>query len=207
MDCESPALALGCIMELEYPEGATPLDRSEAEGLKLPHIATRGQLNQLEQENILEAQAKYFARKRQNILSEGFLLRLHKSMFGNVWKWAGRYRTSEKNIGVPPYDVAVKLRGLCEDATLWIKSGTEPADEIAARFHHRLVSIHPFANGNGRHARMAADLLLTHILARPRFTWGQSDLLDPGDARRLYLEALRAADRRDYSLLLRFVRS
>jgi Fic-DOC domain mobile mystery protein B len=194
-------------MEFEYPEGATPLDRSESEGLKLPHIMTRGQLNQWEQENILEAQTKYFARKQRDILSEGFLLRLHKSMFGNVWKWAGKYRTSEKNIGVPPYDVAIRIRGLCEDATLWIESEADPADEIAARFHHRLVSIHPFANGNGRHARMVADLLLTHVLERPRFSWGQSDLLDNGSARRQYLEALRAADRRDYSLLFRFVRS
>jgi Fic-DOC domain mobile mystery protein B len=195
------------MMELDYPEGATPLDRSESEGLKLSHIATRDQLNQWEQENILQAQTKYFSRKHRDILSEGFLLRLHKSMFGNVWKWAGKYRTSEKNIGAPHWDVSVKLRGLCEDTKLWVASAADPADEIAARFHHRLVSIHPFANGNGRHARMAADLLLTHVLEQPRFTWGQSDLLDSGDTRRLYLEALRAADRRDYSLLFRFVRT
>jgi Fic-DOC domain mobile mystery protein B len=207
MDPRSSALALGYLMELEYPEGATPLDRSESQGLKLPHISTRGQLNQWEQENILEAEAAYFTRKRRDILSENFLLRLHKSMFGNVWKWAGKYRTSEKNLGVPHWDVSVKLRGLCEDVKLWISSTTDPADEIAARFHHRLVSIHPFANGNGRHARMAADLLLVHVLERPRFTWGRSDLLDAGDTRQVYLEALRAADLREYSLLLRFVRS
>jgi Fic-DOC domain mobile mystery protein B len=194
-------------MEFGYPEGATPLDRFESEGLKLPHITNRGQLNQWEQENILEAQEKYFNRKRQDILSERFLLHLHKNMFGNVWKWAGKYRTSEKNIGVPHWDIPVKLRGLCEDAKHWIASAADPPDEIAARFHHRLVFIHPFANGNGRHARMAADLLLTFVLKRPRFTWGQSDLLEAGGARRLYLEALRAADCRDYSLLLRFVRS
>ena len=128
---------------------------------------------------------KFFSRKHRDILSEGFILRLHKRMFGNVWKWAGKYRTSRKNIGVPPWEVAVGVRGLCEDAKLWIGSVSNAADaadsaiasdEIAARFHHRLVSIHPFANGNGRHARMMADLLLVHGLGRERFTWGRHDL-------------------------------
>jgi Fic-DOC domain mobile mystery protein B len=190
-------------MRFEYPDGATPL---EAEGLRLPHIMTRDQLNKWEQENILEAEMKYFSRKQRNVLSEAFILALHKKMFGNVWKWAGGYRRTDKNIGVPHWDVAVRVRGLCEDTKLWIGSATEPPDEIAARFHHRLVSIHPFSNGNGRHARMMADLLLTHVLGQARFTWGRKDLSDPGEARALYFEALRAADRRDYSLLNRFVR-
>lgn len=194
-------------MNLEYPEGATPLDPSEAEGLRLPHIVNRDQLNKWEQENILEAELKYFSRKQRNILSEAFLLRLHKQMFGDVWKWAGKYRTTEKNIGVPHWDVAVKLRGLCEDAKLWVESGTDSAEEVGVRFHHRLVFIHPFANGNGRHARMATDLMLLNVLGKPRFTWGRLDLINPGEARFQYLAALRAADQRDYSLLLQFVRT
>ena len=170
-------------------------------------------MNKWEQENILEAELKFFSRKQRDILSEGFLLRLHKRMFGNVWKWAGKYRTSEKNIGAPPWEVAVKIRGLCEDAKLWIESASDmsgaadAADNLAARFHHRLVSIHPFANGNGRHARMMADLLLIHGLGRERFTWGSHDLAQTGTVREAYLEALRAADRRDYSKLFAFVRS
>jgi Fic-DOC domain mobile mystery protein B len=201
------------MMETLYPEGATPLDPTEAEGLRLPHISTREQLNKWEQENILEAELKFFSRKQRDILSEAFILILHKRMFGNVWKWAGKYRTSEKNIGAPPWEVAVAVRGLCEDAKLWIGSVKDTvdaavaSDEIAARFHHRLVSIHPFANGNGRHARMMADLLLVHGLGRGRFSWGSHDLAQTGVVRQAYLEALRAADRRDHSKLFAFVRS
>lgn len=200
-------MALGRKMKIVYPEGAIPLDSLEAEGLRLPHISTRDQLNKWEQENILEAEAKYFSRKQRDILSEVFLIRLHRHMFGNVWKWAGKYRTSEKNIGVPHREIAVKVRGLCEDIKLRIESAAEPADETAARFHHRLVSIHPFANGNGRHARMAADLLLTNVLGRDRFTWGQADLLQTGTAQGKYLDALREADFRNFSPLFQFARS
>ncbi len=191
----------------EDPEGSTPLNASEAQGLKLFHITTRGQLNLWERNNILEATNKHYPRSLGEILSEAFLLHLHQDMFSHVWNWAGKYRTSEKNIGVPSWEIAVKLRGLCEDAKLWVQSTTEPKDEIAARFHHRLVLIHPFANGNGRHSRMAADLLLLHTFNEPRFTWGQGDLTQSSETRKNYLDALRAADRRDYSLLYRFVRS
>ncbi len=191
----------------EDPEGSTPLNAAEAQGLKLDHITTRGQLNQSERDNILEATNRHYPKSQGEICSEGLLLRLHQDMFGNVWNWAGKYRTSEKNIGVPSWEVAVKLRGLCEDAKLWIQSTTEPKDEIAARFHHRLVLIHPFANGNGRHSRMAADLLLIHTLGQPQFTWGQGDLTKSSETRKLYLEALKAADSRNYSLLFQFVRS
>jgi Fic-DOC domain mobile mystery protein B len=200
-------------METTYPEGATPLDPTEVEGLRLPHISTREQLNKWEQENILEAELKLFFRKPRNLLSEGFILGLHKHMFGKVWKWAGKYRTGEKNIGVQSWDVAVGVRGLCEDVKLWIGSvpdiaaGAVASDERAARFHHRLVSIHPFANGNGRHARMMADLLLVHGLGRERFSWGSHDLAQTGAVRQAYLEALRAADQRDYAKLFAFVRS
>jgi Fic-DOC domain mobile mystery protein B len=194
-------------MTFAYPEGATPLDATESEGLRLPHISDRVQLNRWEQENILAAEVKYFSRKQRDMLSEAFLLKLHRDMFGEVWKWAGKYRTSEKNLGVPHWEIAVKIRGLCEDAKAWINLGSDAPDEIGVRFHHRLVSIHPFANGNGRHARMAADLLLVHVMGKPRFTWGRTDLIGPGAARRAYLEALRAADRWDLGPLLRFVRS
>jgi Fic-DOC domain mobile mystery protein B len=194
-------------MTFEYPEGATPLAREEMQGLKLPHITDRGQLNLWEQENILEARRKFFGRKQRNILSVPFLLRLHKAMFGKVWNWAGKLRTSDKNIGVPHWDVGVRLAGLCEDARLWVESGRDPADEIAALFHHRLVSIHPFANGNGRHARMMADLLLVHTLGKKPFSWGSRGLADPEESRRGYLAALRAADARDYGPLFAFVRN
>ena len=193
-------------MKIDYPEGATPIDTEEARGLKLPHIITREQLNRWEQENILQAEAKFFSRAQKKVLTEEFILRLHKGMFGTVWRWAGKYRISDKNIGVAYWEVAVRVKSLCEDAHVWIK-GADPADEVAARFHHRLVSIHPFPNGNGRHARVMADLLLVHVLGKPRFTWGRVDLADAGKARDRYLSALREADRRNYGPLFAFVRS
>ena len=206
MDEKSSALAMGSGMKFAYPEGATPLEPVESKGLKLPHITTREELNKWESDNILAAELRFFNRAQRDVLNEGFLLRVHREMFRNVWRWAGRYRTTDKNLGVPHWDVGVKVVGLCEDAKLWIEA-RDPADEIAARFHHRLVSIHPFANGNGRHARMMADLLLIHILKKPRFTWGSAGLATVGEARSRYLAALRTADSRNYAPLFAFVRS
>lgn len=189
----------------EQPDGATPLEPEELEALIPSYITVRGELNEAEQENILEAEDWAFARRR-NVVNADFLNRLHGRMFGNVWKWAGKFRRTEKNIGVDPVRIAIDLRELCDDVTYWIEHGTYDPDEIAARFHHRLVSIHPYANGNGRHARLAADLLLRQ-LDRPRFTWGRENGVDPGASRGAYLQALRAADGHDYAPLFAFVRS
>jgi len=128
-------------------------------------------------------------------------------MFGNVWKWAGKFRKSDKNIGVSWVEIAVYVKLLCEDANFWLEFKTYPPDEFAARFHHRLVYIHPFANGNGRHARLMADLILEKIFKAPLFTWGGTALIKPGESRTAYLKALKAADNHDYSLLMAFVRS
>lgn len=128
-------------------------------------------------------------------------------MFGNVWRWAGERRTSGKNIGVDIWQIDAGLQDLCADYATWIEYGTYPPDEIAARFHHRLTAIHPFPNGNGRHARLMTDILLVHLLGQPRFTWGSGNLVNAGDCRQQYINALRAADRLDYSQLLAFVRS
>jgi Fic-DOC domain mobile mystery protein B len=128
-------------------------------------------------------------------------------MFGHVWRWAGLYRKTGKNIGLPAWQIATELRTLCDDCVFWIEYDSYPFDEIAARFHHRLTAIHPFANGNGRHARMMTDIILVHLLKQPRFTWGSGNLVNAGDCRKQYVEALRAADRYDYGPLLAFVRS
>lgn len=194
-------------MNFEYPEGATPLDPDEAEGLFLTHITSRGELDRWEQDNIAEGEAWAFGRRQKKILSEAFIRRLHKRMFGHVWRWAGEFRRSDKNIGVTWWQVPIELRKLCDDVVVWIASGTYPPDEIAVRFHHRLVAIHLFANGNGRHARTMTDLLLVQVLQRPQFTWGSGNLVNVGCCRRDYIEALRAADRQDYRFLLEFVRS
>lgn len=194
-------------MNFEYPEGATQLDSDEARGLLLTHITTRAELDRWEQENIAEADAWAFRRTPRDILTDGFIKRLHKRMFGHVWRWAGEYRATGKNIGVPAWQIATELRNLCADAAVWMEHGSYPPDEIAIRFHHRLTAIHPFANGNGRHARLMTDILLVHLLKQPRFTWGRGNLVDAGECRQQYIDALRAADRHDYASLLAFVRS
>lgn len=145
--------------------------------------------------------------KIKNILNESFMKRLHKRMFGNVWKWAGTFRQSDKNIGVSWYMISSELKNLCDDVRYWIDNKTFPEDEIAARFHHRLVKIHLFPNGNGRHARLMADILLERFFEKLPFTWGNANLTKTGDDRKRYIESLAAADRGDYDLLLEFVRS
>ena len=189
----------------EQDDAATPLAPEERDGLIPSYITLRRELNEAEQANILEAGEWAFARRR-DVLTEAFLKTLHKQMFGRVWRWPGAFRLTERNIGVAPYRIPVDLRQLLDDCRHWVEHSTYPPDEIAARFHHRLVSIHPFPNGNGRHARMAADLLLTR-LGQPRFTWGQVNLVDPGVTRQAYVAALRAADGHDIQPLLEFVRS
>lgn len=186
-------------------DGATPLEPGELEALIPSHITLRGELNEAEQAGIIAADAWAFSRRRQ-VLDEQFLTGLHRRMFGTVWRWAGSFRYSERNIGVAAYRIASDLRQLLDDVRFWIAHDTYPPDEIALRFHHRLVAIHPFPNGNGRHARLAADLLAVS-LGRKRFSWGQGNIGSAGDVRRAYIDALRSADRHDLALLLTFGRS
>lgn len=194
-------------MTFEYPEGATPLDPDETAGLRLTHITTREELNAFEAENIRAGMEWAWRSRRNDIVSEDFMRLLHKKMLGNVWKWAGEFRESNKNIGVSWETIGVELRHLCDDVNYWIEHGTYAPDEIASRLHHRLVAIHPFPNGNGRHARMMADLLLEKKLGAVRFSWGGEDLSTENECRRQYISALQAADRHDCAPLLAFVRS
>lgn len=185
-------------------DAATPLTDDEKKGLIPTYITTRGELNQAEQRNILKAQRWAFSKPR-DVLDVRFLCELHKRMFRDVWKWAGTFRTTERNIGIDAWSISTELHKLVEDAKAQIEYTSYPPDEIAARFHHRLVAIHPFANGNGRHGRMAADLLAVK-LGRERFAWGQHDLTSAGDNRTQYIAALRAADKHDMAPLLAFMR-
>jgi len=194
-------------MAFAYPDGATPIDPDEAEGLRLTHITTREELNIFEAENIRAGMEWAWRSRRKDMVSESFMRLLHKKMFGNVWKWAGELRASNKNIGVSREMIGIELRHLCDDVNYWIAHETYPRDELAVRFHHRLVAIHPFANGNGRHARMMADLLLEKKLGAIRFSWGGEEITTANDCRRQYIKALQAADGNDYGLLLAFVRS
>lgn len=188
-----------------HAPGATPLDPDEAGGLIPSHISTQAQLNEWEEANILEARRWVFARRRRDVLTEEFARELHRRMFDKTWKWAGDFRRSGKNIGVDSRQISTRLRDLLDDARYWIEHRTYPIDEIAARFHHRLVSIHPFANGNGRHARLMADVLLVQADAPP-FTWGSKTLVT-GAERETYIAVLHAADAGDIKPLLRFSRS
>lgn len=193
-------------MNLDYPVGATPLDPDEAEALIPKHIVNHGQLNEWEFQNVVQGERWAFERKRKDILNIQFIRRLHKRMFGDTWRWAGSFRTTEKNIGVDPIRIQPALYDLCKDVEAQLLDGRYTLDEVAARFSHRMVFIHPFSNGNGRFARTIADLLLVQR-GSERFTWGAASLVIEGEARSAYLQALRAADAKDYGPLLAFVRS
>lgn len=186
-------------------DSGTPLAPEEKRDLIPAYIALRGELNAAEQDNIARGQA-WALQPRREILDERFLLALHRRMFGDVWRWAGRYRTTERNLGVAAWDIAVEMRNLIGDAKTWVAQESYPRDEIAIRLHHRLVWIHPFANGNGRHARLVADLLVMQQ-GGERFSWGRGSLYSAGELRRRYIAALHAADRHDLAPLAAFARS
>ena len=198
-------------VQLDYPPGATLLDADELASLIPSHLTTQAELNEWEQLNIQQGEA--WARKqRKEILSEAFIRQLHTQMFNETWRWSGSFRQSDKNIGIDWPKISVELRKLLDDVHYQIEHASYPLDEIAVRFHHRLVAIHPFPNGNGRHARLIADLLAER-LGQPRFTWGSrslpanAGLIDASATRQAYIAALQAADARDYVPLLTFARS
>jgi Fic-DOC domain mobile mystery protein B len=186
-------------------DAATPLTPEERRDLMPSYITSRDELNEVEQLGITAADRWAFSRKR-DVLDERFLLGLHKRMFQDIWKWAGALRTTPRNIGVEAHHIAVDLRQLLDDTRFWVEHSTFPPDEIALRFHTRLTWIHPFPNGNGRHARLAADLLIV-ALGHKRFSWGGGVLIDPNELRRSYISAVRAGDRHDFAPLLIFARS
>lgn len=189
----------------EEQDDATELAEDEKEGLIPSYISTRGELNQAEQQNIVQGELWAFAKKR-NPLDLAFLDTLHKKMYGAVWEWAGSYRRTARNIGIDAYRIPMELKQLIDDTQYQLDHNTYEPDELAARFHHRLVYIHPYPNGNGRLSRLATDILL-HYMGQDRFTWGAGDITKKGDVRTRYITALKAADNHDYSLLLDFVRS
>ncbi len=192
----------------QEPENATPLSPEERLGLKQTWITRRTDLNEAEQENILRGAVWARARRQRNkdMLTEGFAKSLHARMFGDVWHWAGTYRLTEKNIGIEPHRIANDTGMMFDDVRYWVDHTTYAADELAVRLHHRLVAIHPFPNGNGRHARLMADLLAER-LGGQAFTWGSGTLADVAELRDTYVAALQAADNHDITSLLAFARS
>lgn len=196
-------------LNFDFTDGQTLLEEEEKEGLLIPTIATRGELDEYEQQNIEETvQWIYGKRFRADIiLTEKFIRNLHKRMYGNVWSWAGDFRLTNKNLGIDKWQIPVSLKNLCDDARYWIENNVFDADETAIRFKHRIVSIHCFPNGNGRHSRLMADILIEKVHKLPVFTWGAAGLVQPSSARSLYINAVRAADKGDYRALIEFARS
>lgn len=186
-------------------DGHTALDEDDRLGLRPTYIATRGDLFEAEQRNIVKARLRR-PPSAQELLDDWYLRRLHRAMFGDVWEWAGQYRQRETNIGVDPGQIAADVRKLVGDVRAWIEYGTYPPDEIAVRFHHGLVAIHPFRNGNGRHSRIAADYLIV-ALDGARFGWGGQLTTGTDELRATYLQALRQADDGDFDVLIAFARS
>jgi len=188
-------------------DGNTPLSPEELADL-IPNLATKEELNEWERENILRGRewAVVDRTTAVDLASDDYVRKLHAKMFDQTWKWAGEYRRTEKNLGVSVHEIRERLMALFGDARYWIENNTYTPDEIAIRFHHRLVLIHPFPNGNGRHARLIADVIAMK-LGRPAFTWGSANLVKEGEARTTYLEAIRAADNGDIQPLLKFARS
>ncbi len=183
----------------------TPLRPEERDALIPTHITSRGELNELEQRNIATADVWAFSRKHV-IFRERFLKSLHRRMFSRIWRWAGDYRTTPRSIGVEPHLIQIEMWKLLDEARHWVELKSFPNDEIATRFHHRLVWVHPFPDGNGRWSRLAADALIGQ-LGGARFTWGGADLTKVGEARTNYIEKLKLADKHDIEPLVAFVRS
>jgi Fic-DOC domain mobile mystery protein B len=195
-------------LDLDYAEGQTQLDDDEKEGLLIPSITTRGELDEFEQLDVEKA-IEWLLEVKLNIskiLTEKFVIDLHKRMFGDIWKWAGEFRKTNKNIGVDKFMIGTELKNLLDDCNYWIEKKVFSEDEIAVRLSHRMVSIHPFANGNGRHSRLMADVLVTKGFGKPYFTWGSVSLTKQSEARTKYLAALKDADRYDYNSLIEFSR-
>lgn len=196
-------------LDYELVDGQTPLAEEEKEDLRIATITTRGELDEFEQQNIERAIKWTMGRKfrTEQILSEAFVKRLHQKMYGEVWAWAGEFRKTNKNIGVDRCQVPTELRKLLGDCKFWIEKGIYPPDEIAVRFKHRIVQIHCFSNGNGRHSRMMGDLIIEKIFNKPIFSWGANSYLTKmGGARAEYLKAVKTADARDFAGLLEFAR-
>ena len=196
-------------LDFDYLFCQTPLDEDEIAGILIPTIATRSELDEFEQQNIEEAMQWVLSRsfKPKDILTEKFVRTLHKRMYGNIWAWAGHFRKTNKNIGVDKWAISSSLKKLLDDTTFWIDHNIFEADEIAIRFKHRLVCIHCFPNGNGRHSRLMADVIIDKIFKRPVFSWGASSLVKQSDTRMTYLKALREADKNSYDKLILFGRS
>jgi Fic-DOC domain mobile mystery protein B len=197
--------------QFEMLDGATPLDANEMQGLLIDTITTQAELNFAEQQSIIESSKWIFETNHKKILTDQFFKNLHKKMFQSIWAWAGMYRTTNKNIGVEPYKISTEIKKLCDDCEYWIEHKTYDWSDIAARFHHKVVWIHPFANGNGRFSRILTDILLKKhnqtSLTWGRNTFSKDDFSSESALRAEYILSLREADNKNFKKLVHFIRS
>lgn len=196
-------------IEIQYEDGQTPLDQDEKNGLLIKTITTHKELDEFEQLNIEKAieWTIHTKLKKDKILSENFIKILHRKMFSDVWKWAGEFRKSDKNIGVKWPQIGIELKNLIDDTKYWIENKTFSPEEISIRFKHRLVSIHCFPNGNGRHSRMMADIIMEYVFGKEIFTWHQSNMVKADETRKQYIDSLRKADNGTIKPLIEFAKS
>ncbi|AFM03834.1 mobile mystery protein B [Bernardetia litoralis DSM 6794] len=196
-------------LDLEYINGQTPLDEDEKDGLLIQTILTRQDLDEFEQQNVEDAMQWVFQRSFsiEQLFTEQFIKNLHKRMYGQVWSWAGSFRKTNKNIGVDKWQIPTQLKNLLDDVLFWIENKTYSENEIAIRFKHILVNIHCFPNGNGRHSRLVADMIISKIYKQKMYSWGEESIVKQGNTRVNYLKALKEADKGNYELLLEFARS
>ncbi len=196
-------------LDLDYIDGQTPINEDEKEGLLIETITTKGELDEFEQQNIEEALQWVFGKKLKgkDVFTERFICNLHKRMYGNVWAWAGEFRKTDKNIGIDKFQIPVALKILCDDALFWVENETYPPEEIAIRFKHRIVSIHCFPNGNGRHSRLMGDIIIEKLFGQEPFSWGTTNITNANETRLAYLQALKQADQDAYQPLIDFARS
>jgi len=196
-------------LELQYKDGQTPLDEEEKEGIKIKSITTQSELDEFEQLNIEKAieWTIHANLKAERILTEKFIKDLHKKMYNEVWKWAGEFRKTDKNIGINWTQIGVELKTLMDDTKYWVENKTFPPEEIAIRFKHRIVAIHCFPNGNGRHSRLMADIIIESIFENEIFSWRKSNMVKANETRKAYIKALREADNGDIDPLIKFARS
>jgi Fic-DOC domain mobile mystery protein B len=189
-------------------KGKTPLDENESQGLLIQSVTTQEELNEFEQQNIEKA-IQWSISKRHNpqkILTEEFVKKVHEKMYGEVWAWAGNFRKTNKNLGIPWAQIPVALKQLLDDANYQVTNNAFTPDEMAIRFKHRIVQIHCFPNGNGRHSRLMADIIISHVFKSEIFTWG-GEHTSVGSQRSEYLKALKLADAGDIKALLKFSRN
>ena len=165
-------------------------------------------INQAELVGIVGA-TDWAKRARLNPKEVKFWQRLHEQMFGQVWDWAGEWRQHEPNIGVPPHDIHPKMKSLQDDLAVWLFDECDmTALELIARFHHRLVYIHPFSNGNGRWGRLMTDVLANRELGIPSITWaaGGDDLRNrESKERKKYVAAVKAGDKGEIEPLMNYL--